>query len=123
MLDSATIVHCLPTASAKTFRVCRWSHVATKLDAMFHPLIELICDKRGRRIHRKVSGPNELLSNWIDIQRTKKNCFPLIKSLDIHITSGASVVSTGERSGQMATCNHEEAYTRSLYTFIYSIHR
>ncbi len=82
-------------------------------------------DKRGKGVRRKVSGLTKLPSNWMDFLRDPRNkeelfsfltstvaefAFPPSKS--IYITSGTSVVSKGDRSCQMSTCNHEEADTR-----------
>ena len=140
ILDGAAIVHSLPTAAAKTFTeyaddifipyLSKQLHATTRLDVVWDTYIpdslkESTRDKRGKGIRRKVSGLTKLPGNWMDFLHVPKNKeelfafltsrvseFACPPSKSIHITSGASVVSTGERSSQMSTCNHEEADTR-----------
>ena len=148
-LDGTPIVHSLSTAGAKTFTeyaddvfipyLSKQLCVATRLDVVWDTYIpdtlkESTHDKRGKGVHRKVSGLAKLPSNWMDFLRDPKNkvelfafltsrvsefAFPPSKS--VYITSGTSVVSTGERNCQMSVCNHEEADTRIVVHIVHAL--
>jgi hypothetical protein len=113
--------------------------VATRLDVVWDTYIpdslkESTRDKRGKGVRRKVSGLAKLPTNWLDFLRDPKNKEELFSFLtsrvseficppskSIHITSGASVVPRGERSGQMSLCNHEEADTRIVVHILHAL--
>jgi len=133
VLDGAVIVHCLPTTSVSTFNeyadrvfipyLQKQLQACLRLDVVWDTYVqdslkESTREKRGKGMHRKVSGETKLPGNWMDFLRdsmNKKELFAFLTSKvaefnwpptkAVYVTSGQAVVSVSS-SITMQNCNH-----------------
>ena len=152
ILDDAAIVHSLSTSGAKTFIVyaddafipylSKQLCVATRLYVVWDTYIPdslkgFTHDKRGKGVHRKVSGLTKLPSNWMDFLCDAQNkqelfsfrtsrviefafCLPTKQEHTYHFRCFC-VVSIGESNSQMSIHNHEEADTRIVVHILHAL--
>ena len=89
--------------------------------------------KRGKGVHRKVSGQTRLPGNWMDFlhdSTNKKELFAFLTtkveqfncpaSTAMYVPSGQSVLSISSGS-PMQSCNHEEADTRVVVHILHAL--
>ena len=149
VMDGAVVVHCLPT-SVSTFDeyadkifipyLEKQLQSATRLDVVWDvytpdSLKESTREKRGKGVHRNVSGKTKLPGNWMDFLRdsgNKKELFAFLTSKvaqfswppakAVYVTSGQAVVCIGDSIPMaMQNCNHEEADTRIVVHVLHAL--